>query len=144
MFGKISFRIVCYQLTKFLHLEKLIDGLYLEHVTTKKVQWQIEWFTAADLGLHSELEVSHRGHVSKCINARSCDPETCFANKRRNRHTFCNCNCEMFGLDRCVNTCNDECDTCREANNKDEDDMESQDLLEETTEWYFFTESYEI
>jgi len=63
-FGKVSFRLTCYQLTKFLHIEKLIDGLCLEHVTTKKVQWQIEWYMAADLGLHSELEVSHKGHES--------------------------------------------------------------------------------
>jgi len=113
-------------------------------VTTKKVQWQIEWYTAADLGLHSELEVSHRGHVSKCSNARSCDPDTKIANQRRNRHTFCNCDCKTHGLDTCINTCDDGCDTCRKANNKDEDDKESEDLLEESTIWYFFTESYKI
>ena len=106
-FGKVIFRVFCYQMTKFLQLEKMMNRLFLEHVTTKKVQWQIEWYTALDLGLHSELEVSHRGHVSKCINARSCDPETKIANQRRNGHTFCNCDCETHGLDTCINTCDD-------------------------------------
>jgi hypothetical protein len=143
-FGRVVFSVLCYQLTKFLYLEKKMNRLLLQHVTTKKVQWQIEWYTALDLGLHSDLEISHRGHVSKCINAKTCDPETSLANKRRNRHTFCNCDCEIFGLDRCINPCGDECDICHEENNKDVDDNGSQDLLEESTDWFFFTESYEI
>ena len=62
----------------------------------------------------------------------NCDPESSTANEQRNKHSFCNCDCEIQGLDRCINICDGHCDLCCQNIEMDTERLiRSQDQVEE-------------
>lgn len=75
-FKMIDMSMYCYQFAKFMHLDRVMNSLLSKVEYTTKEEWQIQWYTACDLGILTDLEISHRGKEKDCVNAMNCDPES--------------------------------------------------------------------
>jgi hypothetical protein len=99
-FVKLSVKV--YHATKFAWCDERFNDWLTQPVSNKKRMNKIEFCMAIRFGFPCEFDMSHLHKEKKCVNPENIDPESNADNYRRERHTVDECDCETYGLSKCL------------------------------------------